>query len=326
MTTYEKTVIESNKRKSFESGIKRSFFHAKPLDEEQLQNWRQYLEFEEQEGDQKLILLLYERCVVPACLYAEFWCRYAQYLEKMSGVEAARALYQRANKKFLFRRPDLFLAQGYFEEVIGDLDEARRLYTHVYQNIRKTYTEPGLLSALFKHLNLERRLGNLATVQQLYIEGLGVARDTNNTQALAHLAMHYARFQHQLQGDLDGATKTLEDHLHTDNKQLFLTYVQYVCFKPDSEERNQKVRTAYERALVSTVPKDQKMELWMSYIAFMRSHWQDHEELMEVETRFQASFFMGQIMTKAFKDKLKIKRHMMANAEQYPEVIKMRRL
>lgn len=319
LALYEHTVIEANKRKSFESGIKRSFFHAKPLDDEQLQNWRLYLEFEEQEGDPTLITLLYERCVVPACLYAEFWCRYAQYMERVQGIDAARALYQKANSKFLFRRPDLFLSQGYFEEVIGNLDEARRLYMHVYQTI-----QPGLLSALLKHLNLERRQGRLDQVQKLYAEALLVAR--GNTQALAHLAVHYARFQHQLLLDLPAAIHTLETHLHTDNKQLYLAYVQYLRLMPANPTRNESIRAAYERALVSQMAKDHKMELWLSYVEFMRTHWEDHEQLMQVESRFQASFFLGQAMTKVFKDKLKIKRHVSATAEQYPEVIKMRKL
>ena len=319
MVTYEQTVIEANKRKAFESGIKRSFFHAKALDEEQLQNWRLYLEFEEQEGDPALITLLYERCVVPASLYAEFWCRYAQYVQKTQGIEAARALYQRANSKFLFRRPDLFIAQGYFEEVIGNLEEARRLYIHVYQHI-----QPGLLSAMLKHLNLERRQGKLEDVKKLYVEALVVARE--NTQALAHLAMHYARFQHQLLYDLNGAIHTLETHLHTDNKQLYLTYVQYLRLMPVSLTRNDSIRAAYERGLGSQMTKDHKMELWLSYMDFLRDHWEDHDQLMQVETRFQTTFFMAQSMTKAFKDKLKIKRHVSASSEQYPEVIKMRKL
>ena len=319
LSLYEHTVIEANKRKSFESGIKRSFFHAKPMDEEQLQNWRLYLEFEEQEGDHALITLLYERCVVPACLYAEFWCRYAQYVERVQGIEAARALYQKANSKFLFRRPDLFLAQGYFEEVIGNLDEARRLYVHVYQNI-----QPGLLSGLLKHLNLERRQGRLDEVQKLYAEALAVARE--NTHALAHLAVHYARFQHQLLKDLPAAIHTLETHLHTDNKQLYLAYVQYLRLQPSSPTRNESIRSAYERALGSRMTKDHKMEMWLSYVDFMRTHWQDHDQLMQVESRFQTSFFLGQAMTKTFKEKLKIKRHVSASAEQYPEVIKMRKL
>ena len=53
------------KRWVFESGIKRSYFHIKPLDEVQKTNWKKYLDFEEEEGDIARIYALYERCVVP---------------------------------------------------------------------------------------------------------------------------------------------------------------------------------------------------------------------------------------------------------------------
>jgi len=35
----------------FEASIKRPFFHVKPLDEDQLENWHQYLDFVEKNGD-----------------------------------------------------------------------------------------------------------------------------------------------------------------------------------------------------------------------------------------------------------------------------------
>jgi hypothetical protein len=70
----------------------------------------------------------------------------------VQGIEDARALYQKANSKFLFRRPDLFLAQGYFEDVIGNLDAARRMYVHVHQNI-----QPSLWAAEAPELRAETR-------------------------------------------------------------------------------------------------------------------------------------------------------------------------
>jgi len=36
---------------SYEARIHRSYFHVKPLDEYQLENWHQYLDFVEMQGD-----------------------------------------------------------------------------------------------------------------------------------------------------------------------------------------------------------------------------------------------------------------------------------
>jgi hypothetical protein len=59
---------EIAKRRSFEQLVlKRPYFHVKPLDETQLQNWRSYLDFEEKEGNLHRIEKLYERCLI-ACV------------------------------------------------------------------------------------------------------------------------------------------------------------------------------------------------------------------------------------------------------------------
>ncbi|CAG8505513.1 14463_t:CDS:10, partial [Racocetra fulgida] len=75
--TYMKTQNETNKRWVFEQEIKRPYFHVKAMDDVQLINWRRYLDFEESEGDDTRIQVLYERCLVACALYEEFWQRYA---------------------------------------------------------------------------------------------------------------------------------------------------------------------------------------------------------------------------------------------------------
>lgn len=63
--TFRNSQSKLEKRRQFEQGIKRSYFHVIPIDEAQLMNWKNYLEFEEKEGDAKRIVKLYERCLVP---------------------------------------------------------------------------------------------------------------------------------------------------------------------------------------------------------------------------------------------------------------------
>jgi pre-mRNA-processing factor 39 len=64
-TVYKKTQDGTNKRWVYEAEIKRSYFHVKPLDRPQLQNWSKYLDFEESLLDISRIRALYERCLVP---------------------------------------------------------------------------------------------------------------------------------------------------------------------------------------------------------------------------------------------------------------------
>lgn len=65
LAVYKKTQDGTNKRWVYEAEIKRPYFHVKPLDRPQLQNWSKYLDFEENLKDVSRIRALYERCLVP---------------------------------------------------------------------------------------------------------------------------------------------------------------------------------------------------------------------------------------------------------------------
>lgn len=50
------------------------------------------------------VVKLYERCLIAAAYYSEFWLRYAKWLETHKGKEAARDALVRATTIFLLRR------------------------------------------------------------------------------------------------------------------------------------------------------------------------------------------------------------------------------
>jgi pre-mRNA-processing factor 39 len=62
---HAKTKKGVQERWTFESMVKRSYFHIKPLDDAQKSNWTKYLDWEEEHGDLARIYALYERCLVP---------------------------------------------------------------------------------------------------------------------------------------------------------------------------------------------------------------------------------------------------------------------
>lgn len=76
---YKETQEGTNKRWVYEAEIKRSYFHIKPLDRPQLQNWNKYLDFEESAGDVARIRALYERCLVPCVSRTLHDCGYTNY-------------------------------------------------------------------------------------------------------------------------------------------------------------------------------------------------------------------------------------------------------
>lgn len=62
------------------------------------------------------------------CLYLEFWNRYARFLERSNEVDKAREVLKRGAEIFLKHRPAMHILRAAFEEMLGNLDEARTIY------------------------------------------------------------------------------------------------------------------------------------------------------------------------------------------------------
>ncbi|XP_036202780.1 pre-mRNA-processing factor 39 isoform X3 [Myotis myotis] len=123
---------EVSKRWTFEEGIKRPYFHVKPLEKAQLKNWKEYLEFEIENGTHERVVVLFERCVISCALYEEFWIKYAKYMENHS-IEGVRHVFSRACTIHLPKKPVVHMLWAAFEEQQGNINEAR--------NILRTFEE-----------------------------------------------------------------------------------------------------------------------------------------------------------------------------------------
>ncbi|KAJ8362415.1 hypothetical protein AAFF_G00375730 [Aldrovandia affinis] len=66
---------EVSKRWTFEEGIKRPYFHVKALEKAQLSNWKEYLDFEIENGTLERAVVLFERCLVACALYEDLWVK-----------------------------------------------------------------------------------------------------------------------------------------------------------------------------------------------------------------------------------------------------------
>ncbi|TRY57930.1 hypothetical protein DNTS_009818 [Danionella cerebrum] len=58
-----------------EHEIKRPYFHVKALEKTQISNWREYLDFELENGTAERVVVLFERCLIACALYEEFWIK-----------------------------------------------------------------------------------------------------------------------------------------------------------------------------------------------------------------------------------------------------------
>ncbi|EIE80182.1 hypothetical protein RO3G_04887 [Rhizopus delemar RA 99-880] len=163
---YKETQEGTNKRWVYEAEIKRSYFHIRPLDRLQLQNWTKYLDFEEAANDTARIKALYERCLVPCAQYEEFWLRYGQWLIKNDLVAEAQSAYTRAAYTFLKSdKIHVKLALALVLEQEEKIDEARSTYTSILT------TMPSHIESITHYIYFERRqnVDSFENIIQQYI-------------------------------------------------------------------------------------------------------------------------------------------------------------
>ncbi|XP_026743147.1 pre-mRNA-processing factor 39 isoform X2 [Trichoplusia ni] len=182
-------------RWTFEEGIKRPYFHVKPLERCQLKNWKSYLEWEKQHGSLKRALVLHERCLIACALYEEFWMRLIKFLEERVEahpelVAVQREVLERACSVHHLDKPELHLHWAHFEEAHGCPARA----ADILDRIEKAC--PCLVQIQYRCLqpmrvNLERRRGDYEKCIQLYE---GYIASAKNKSVASALSIKYARF------------------------------------------------------------------------------------------------------------------------------------
>lgn len=207
-------------RWTYEEGIKRPYFHVKPLERCQLKNWKEYLDFEIDQKGQDRIIILFERCLIACALYDEFWLRFVRYLESLSGDNAPkiRDVYARACGVHHPKKPNLHLQWATFEEGQTNFDKA----SEILENIDSVM--PNMLQVAYRRINLERRRGDLdksCTLYESYIT------NSKNRTIANNIAVKYARFLCKFRNDIDKAVKVLlkATDKDKDNPRLYLQLI-----------------------------------------------------------------------------------------------------
>ncbi|KAF2099193.1 hypothetical protein NA57DRAFT_76422 [Rhizodiscina lignyota] len=209
---FSKTQAETTKRWTYEQEIKRPYFHTEDLDPAQLANWGKYLDFEEAEGDYARIIFLYERCLVTAAYYEEFWLRYARYMSKYpEKYQEVRNIYQRASCLFApIAKPQVRIHYALFEESQKDMvqnpnEEANRVA--IAQDIHESilYVLPGHIDTIISLANLARRHGGVDAAISKYMDFIdGEATGCDNATRGA-LVGEVARLLSKVKGNHDEA-------------------------------------------------------------------------------------------------------------------------
>ncbi|XP_054777377.1 pre-mRNA-processing factor 39-2 isoform X3 [Prosopis cineraria] len=207
---------------SFEANIQRSYFHVKPLDASQLQNWHHYLDFVELQGDFDWAVKLYERCLIVCANYPEYWMRYVDFMETKGGREIAKYSLERATEIFLKRVRVIHLFDARFKEQIGDVSAARAAYIHGGAESDSNFVETVISKA-----NMEKRLGNMEAAFNVYKEALEMAAADKKLHALPVLYVNYSRLKYMSTNSVDAARDVLIEGVKNMPESKFLLELYY---------------------------------------------------------------------------------------------------
>ncbi|CAN6875434.1 unnamed protein product [Brassica oleracea] len=189
----------------FETQIRRPYFHVKPLDTNQLDNWHKYLSFAETYGDFDWAIKLYERCLIPCANYTEFWFRYVDFVESNGGRELANFALARASQTFVKNESAVHLFNARFKEHVGDASAASVALSRCGEELGV-----GFVENVAKKANMEKRLGNFEAAVTTYREALKKSLvGKENVETTALLYVQFSRLKYMITNSADEAAQIL---------------------------------------------------------------------------------------------------------------------
>lgn len=282
---HKETSREIAKRQTFEEGIKRPYFHVKPLEKYQIDNWKDYIAFEQEAGDHQRIVVLYERCLIACALYEEFWLSYIDYLEslKLNVDDLLNKLYKRACLVHHRKAPELHLKWSLFEEAKGNQDKA----AEILENLDKAV--PHMLKIIYRRINLEKRRGRNDKVCHLYEHYI----NTSHTKFLtSNIAIKYARYLWKSAKNIEKAIEVITDIINKDkdnmqdNARLLLQLIELkMSVKPLNEKS--VIQTFNEILSLNSANLEQKILFAQRKLEFIEDYTSDYVSLRKASNEYK---------------------------------------
>ncbi|XP_031721809.1 pre-mRNA-processing factor 39 isoform X1 [Anarrhichthys ocellatus] len=269
---------EVSKRWTFEEGIKRPYFHVKALEKTQLNNWKEYLDFEIENGIPERVVVLFERCLIACALYEDFWTKYAKYLEGYS-IDGVRHVYKKASTIHMPKKPAIHLLWAAFEEQQGNVEEARSVLKSLEEAV------PGLAMVRLRRVSLERRHGNLEEAEALLREAMESAKNVTET---SFYAVKLARQMMKVQRSLSKARKVLLDAIEKDqtSPKLFLNLLE-LEYSGDVLQNEAEILACFDRALKSQMPLESRLVFCQRKVEFLEDFGSDINVLVAAYEEYQ---------------------------------------
>ncbi|KAK9777032.1 putative Pre-mRNA-processing factor 39 [Seiridium cardinale] len=269
--TFRQTQEETTKRWTYESEIKRPYFHVTELETAQMANWRKYLDFEEAEGDFVRTTFLYERCIVTCALYDEFWFRYAQWMASQPGKEEeVRHIYMRAATIFVpVSRPGIRLQFAYFEESQGRTDVARDIHEAILMQL------PDCVEAIISWANLQRRQSGLDAAIEVYKGQIDTPHVDIFTKAV--LVTQWAFLLWKIKGSVDEARIVFAKNVqwYADSRHFWQKWLEFELEQPTNaqleSQHGERVKRVFDDLRTkSRISAAAKKSLYLIYLTYLQ--------------------------------------------------------
>lgn len=279
------TVTAVSARWTFEEGIKRPYFHVKPLERCQLKNWKGYLDFEIEQGDQHRVIVLFERCLIACAMYDEFWLKFIRYLESKVPdteiVQKTREVYERACTIHHPEKPKLHLMWSAFEELHENPNKA----ADILSNVEKVC--PNVIQVAYRRINLERRRGDLNKCSQLYEHYI---TNSKNKNTAGSFAIKYARFCHKIKGQLNTGLNVLRAASEKDpsNTRVVLQLIDMALQRDEiNEEEVIKIMDGFLAR--ENLDPDQRVLFTQRKVEFLEDFGSSAKDLQEAQKLLQSA-------------------------------------
>lgn len=296
---YQRACDLDAKVRMFEQNIHRPYFHVKPLDDDQLQNWHRYLDLVEMEGDFDWIVKLYERCLISCANYPEFWMRYVDFMESKGGKEIANDALVRATNTFLKNASEIHLFNAWHREKEGDVEGVRAAFLQCNRE-----SDSFFIDIVRRKANMEKRLGNYVAASDIYREAIELAAE-KRLPTLPMLYVHFARFVYKISKDVEATRGVLLDGIqHMPHSKLLIKELILFALMHEGTIEVDVLDSIVVKALtlashVSSSPCTQDLEeLSILYLEFIdlcgsihdvRRAWSRHLKLFPQLVRLQSS-------------------------------------
>jgi len=315
---YTKSAAHRDLRCQFEALIKRSYFHVRPLDKVQIQNWRDYTDFEMVHmtagaSDDTVARRLFERCLISCCNYAEFWKKYIKFLLSRGDKEAARAVAQRSVCKHLKQNAEMHTHVAEMEEVEGNIEASRKIHQNIVSSVA-----PGLMEGVLNMANFERRQGEYEAVAATYEVAIEAG---GNSKQQAFLSMHYARYLSACSADLNKSRLVYK--AATDKApELRLLWQAWLCCEAEQPSGQLKVQAIMARAVGQSTKLEvqDRQDLWQWYLNYLADFGDSLPKLRENEQAFAAQFPNAEPTASASSRKRPLEEQQSTQATKQPRV------